>query len=179
MEATVTTPQCSEAPCTLTASTVFNAVTIPQTVTGLLLFTEPLFSLFRSCCVSPGTPASWITSSTTVPPLPGPTSRVRGHMHTHQHTHIHHHVNTGAPFNTRWLFDPCLPPPPLSSPLPKVTHDCNTQGQSCQVIPLCCMCLLKCVCFFLSTGKVGDEECAIIYPPNGELLSVARANVLF
>lgn len=26
----------------------------------------------------------------------------------------------------------------------------------------------------LSAGKVGDEECAIIYPPNGELLSVAE-----
>lgn len=33
-------------------------------------------------------------------------------------------------------------------------------------------CAHTCVCFIVSTGKVGDEQCAIIYPPNGELLSV-------
>lgn len=31
----------------------------------------------RCCCVSLGTPPSWITLNTTVPPLPKPTSRVR------------------------------------------------------------------------------------------------------
>lgn len=42
-----------------------------------------------------------------------------------------------------------------------------------------CVCLLKCVCSYLSVGKGGDEECAIIYPPNGEFLSVVQDIFLF
>lgn len=62
----------------------------------ITVFGRHAFNLLvlRCCCVSPGTPQSWITLNTTVPLLPNPTFKVRWCTQTHTHTDIHHHVNS-------------------------------------------------------------------------------------